>query len=329
MRRLTPQKRMVPVKSIKRLAVALFALPLLGAGSCGVKQTERLPAQEVIPLQTATLEELVARLQQQADSVTSLNAETELRPSTGSAYSGVIEKYHDVKAFILAERRSTAADGAGRHIRLIGQAPIVRKNIFDMVADDERFRIYIPTKNKFIVGPTRLERRSDNPIENLRPQHLFSALFPQAPQPGAHTLREENEWGGQRYYGVTEILRTGDGELTFHRRWWFERTQLRLVRLQEYDAQGRLLADIHYSDWREVAGVPFPHQIELVRPHDDYRLKVIVKELALNEPLPPERFQLERPQGVELVELEEESEGDSQPQPQTRTSQKSPAETSR
>lgn len=285
-------------------------------GECGVKKTERLPPERILPLQTATLEELVARLEQQAKEVTTINAVTELVPSTGSAYSGVIEQYHDVRAFVLARRE--AADPGGetgvrQQIRLIGQAPVVRKNIFDMVADEETFHIFIPPRNKFIEGRNELTRRSKKPIENLRPQHLFEAVFPAAPWRNTPHLLEENEFAGRRYYGVSEIVLADSGRMTLHRKWWFERSQLELVRVQRFDPEGHLIADIHYGDWREAAGVLYPHEIELVRPREDYRLKLLVKELTLNQPIEEKKFHLERPAGVELVRLVEEPDTDPEP----------------
>ncbi|MBI4466056.1 MAG: hypothetical protein HY656_01340 [Acidobacteria bacterium] len=304
----------MPGKSLKLATLALCSLPLLGLGGCGVKKTERLPAEKVLTLRTATLEELVGRLRQQAEAVTFINAQTELVPSTGSAYSGVIEEYHDVRAFVLAERRPEGAANR-HHIRVIGQAPLVRKNIFDMAADDREFRIFLPTKNKFIVGPTRLARRSEKPIENLRPQHLLEALFLSAPQrqPLALLFLEENEFAGRRYYAVTEMAQPEDSPEARYpiwqlsRKWWFDRTDLSLVRAQRFDAEGRLLADVHYHGWGKTDGVSYPREIELVRPQEDYRLKLLVKELKLNQPLPAERFELERPAGVELVELNDDA----------------------
>ena len=52
-----------------------------------------------------------------------------LRPTAGSEYSGVIQEYHEVKAFVLVRR---PAD-----IRMIGQAPVIGKTIFDMTSDGE------------------------------------------------------------------------------------------------------------------------------------------------------------------------------------------------
>lgn len=309
----------------RRLQIAglvLVILPLLGFPGCRVKTTRQLPPEKVLPLETATLEELLARLRQQAQAVHSINAVAELVPSTGSAYSGVIEEYHDVRAFVLAQQQPGGSAGngaggaAGRQIRMIGQAPVVRKNVFDMVADDESFQIFLPTKNKFLVGPTRLERRSAKPIENLRPQHLLEALFLSAPAPDPLTalFLEENEFEGRRYYAVTEITRKDPRTQAesalwrVTRKWWFDRTDLALVRVQRFDAGGLLVADIHYAQWREESGVPFPHEIELVRPQDDYRLRLIIKQVRLNEPLAAEKFKLEKPPGVEVVELKPEPE---------------------
>ncbi|MFB3140857.1 MAG: hypothetical protein ACE1Z1_06660 [Candidatus Acidiferrales bacterium] len=303
-------------RTTRMATLALLALPVLGGAGCAVKKTTRLSPQQIRPLLSATLEELLSKLQQQAAAVHSLNAVTELVPSTGSAYSGVIEQYRDVRAFVLAQRSVNSSDSShprrwrGQQIRMIGQAPIVRKKIFDMVADDHSFRIHLPTKHKFIVGPTTLTRRSDKPMENLRPQHLLEALFPAAPLAGALHLLEENEFSGRRYYAVSEVVHEAGEDGRLARKWWFDRTDLALVRVQRFGPSGRLLADIHYARWQDAGGVPYPRTIELIRPHDDYRLKLLIKELTLNEPLAPEKFHLEKPAGAELVELKEKDQSD-------------------
>ncbi len=296
-------------RTTRMATLALLALPVLGGAGCAVKKTTRLSPQQIRPLLSATLEELLLKLQQQAAAVHSLNAVTELVPSTGSAYSGVIEQYRDVRAFVLAQQ-SVNPSGHTRQIRMIGQAPIVRKKIFDMVADDHSFRIHLPTKHKFIVGPTTLTHRSDKPMENLRPQHLLEALFPAAPLAGALHLLEENEFSGRRYYAVLEVVYEAGEGWRLARKWWFDRTDLALVRVQRFGPSGRLLADIHYAQWQDADGVSYPRTIELIRPHDDYRLKLLIKELTLNEPLAPEKFHLEKPAGAELVELKEKDQTD-------------------
>jgi hypothetical protein len=56
-------------------------------------------------------------------------------------------------------------------VRVIGQAPVVAKDIFDMVSDGKEFRIYIPSrKTRSWSGPRRSRALRSKPIENLRPQ---------------------------------------------------------------------------------------------------------------------------------------------------------------
>ncbi|MGH9650642.1 MAG: DUF4292 domain-containing protein, partial [Terriglobales bacterium] len=297
--------------TLKKLALVaglgVLVAQLSGFQGCGkVKKTKTQPQ---APLQTATLKELVAKLNHLHSAVTSINAEAELVPTTGSAYSGVIEEYHDVRTFVLAQREYNATDNPreaeSEKIRMIGQAPIVRKTVFDMTADSREFRIHLPTKNKFIIGPAALERRSEKPIENLRPQHLLEALFIAAPWTNTPLLLEENEFSDRRYYAVTEVVLGRRGEVTLHRKWWFDRSDLQMTRAQRFGPGGELLADIHYSEWRDVGGTPFPHRIEVVRPHDDYRLALVFKKVALNQPLEPKQFVLEKPDSAELVEVKE------------------------
>lgn len=298
-----------------RKAVVFFlwlalSLTLAGCGVVQVKKTEKLPPEKVLPLRTATLEELLARLNEQQESVLSLNAVAELAPSTGSAYSGVIEEYHDVRAFLLAVRQPENPQAGDAHpgwsshrVRLIGQAPVVRRTLFDMVADDERFKVLIPSKNKFIVGPNSATRQAKSPIENLRPQHLFDAVFLQAPYPDTPVVLEENEVGGRRLYAVSEIVLGDKGQFLLNRKWWFERSRLELVRFQRFGEDGRLLADVHFGDWLAGNAGPYPTSIELVRPQEDYRLKLFIKELTLNEPIEAEKFALEQPAGTELIDV--------------------------
>jgi hypothetical protein len=169
------------------------------------------------------------------------------------------------------------------------------------VSDGESFRIFIPSKNKFLVGPTRLERAAKKPIENLRPQHLVEALF-WTELPPAGALFEEFDAPPARYYILTE-LRGGGAEIA--RRVWFERSELRLARIQLFGARGRLQADIFYGEWTAGDGgaAAYPRNIRIVRPHDDYQLGIRVTKLALNEPIDADRFRLEQPPGTELVDL--------------------------
>src|SRR6202790_663572 len=179
-----------------RIWVLLLAfLAMQAAGCITIKRRTEVKKEEIRPQLESSEEKLLASYNQQARVVQSLQATVDLIPSTGTTYSGVIEEYHDVPGFILAQRPGM--------VRVIGQAPVVAKNIFDMVSDGKEFRIYIPSKNSFLVGSTTLARPSNKPLENLRPNHIVDALFwPEFPS-GAKVLFEQFDYDPGRYYFLT------------------------------------------------------------------------------------------------------------------------------
>ena len=262
------------------------------------------------PLQTATREDLIAQYNREADAVTSINASVTMTLTAGSAYSGVIKQYHQVSGFILAEKPAK--------IRVIGQAPVVGTNIFDMESDGQTFNIFIPSQNKFLTGPASLERSSAKPIENLRPQHLTSAIFWQSIPDDAPVLMENASEADGEYYVLIVVRITGrsDGappEATARTNWeiarkiWFNRTDLRISRLETYDAGGKIASDIRYTGWDAFGSVKYPRQIGLNRPANDYALQIGITKATFNEPLPDDRFVLAKPAGAELVKVGETS----------------------
>jgi len=285
----------------------------VAAISCGcggaVSTKHNVAPTQIVVAKDATREELLEKYNTMAKSVKSVNATVELKPIGGSNYSGVIEEYHEVKAFLLAERPA--------YIRMIGQAPVIGKTVFDMASDADSFRVSIPSKNKFLVGSIALERTSSKPIENLRPQHLLDALLWSEIRKEEDVLFEEFNDEKARYYVLT-VLR-GGYQREILRKIWFNRTDLQVARLQEFGPKGALLSDVLYSDWEPLVGdqkqiadgapavTAFPHAIQITRPHDDYRLDLHVTKLTLNEDIPADRFKLEQPAGSELVHVGEDT----------------------
>jgi hypothetical protein len=270
------------------------------------------PGEAPGPLMTATKADLVARYNTHAAAVTSLNATVAMQLTAGSAYSGVIEQYHEVNGFILASRPSS--------IRVIGQAPVVGKNVFDMVSDGKTFRIFIPSKNKFLEGRADLERPAKKPIENLRPQHLVEALLWAPILSERPVLFEEANEAAGRYYILTVIRPEGGG--TFEssnlttsaaahwevaRKIWFHRSGLDVARIENFASEGKVGSDVHYGEWEPAGAINYPRQISLSRPGDDYKLEISIKKVMLNEIITPERFVLEQPPGTDLVRVGEDA----------------------
>ena len=292
-------------------------LATLAAISCGchtgggIKNTTKYGPGARPVVKDATREELLEQYNSIARNTKTLNATVELKPTAGSKYGGVIDEYHEVKAFLLAARPA--------EIRVIGQAPVIGTTVFDMASDGEIFRVSIPSKNKFLVGPVAQERASSKPIENLRPQHLLDALlWLEVRKEESVTLREYND-ENSRYYVLT-VLR-GGYQVEVLREIWFDRADLLVSRLQTFGPKGLLLSDVHLANWEPIdnaAGqsaaaqvlgtASFPRAIRIDRPHDDYKLDLQITKISLNEAIPVERFKLEQPAGAELVRVGEATE---------------------
>src|SRR5437879_4675035 len=302
---------------MRRVKTCLFLVTLAPIscschpGKVVTGHTKLAPSQ--IPVtKDATREELLEAYNQMARGTKTLNATVELKPTAGSKYSGVIDEYHEVKAFLLAARPA--------QIRVIGQAPVVGTTVFDMASDGEVFRVSIPSKKKFLVGSVAVEHASSKPIENLRPHHLLDALlWPEIHKAESVTMREFNDENA-RYYILT-VLR-GGYQVEVLREIWFDRSDLQVARLLTFGPKGVLLSDVRLADWQppdNAAGqgaaatpsngaVAFPRAIRIERPHDDYKLDLQITKITLNEEIPAERFKLEQPAGAELVHVGENAE---------------------
>jgi outer membrane lipoprotein-sorting protein len=310
--------------------VAVMAAAVFACGCAVSHKTVVKPGDAPAKLLTASKDELIGRYNQQAQSVTSLNATVSMKLIAGSAYSGVIEQYHEVNGFILAAKPA--------NIRVIGQAPVVGKNVFDMVSDGDTFHIYIPSKSEFIEGPDNLTRQASKPIENLRPQHLIDALLWEPVPAGVPVLLEEASEGASRSYVLTAIRApsgenatnsgtAGSSDWEIARKIWFDRTNLQIVRVENFAPGGKVVSDVHYLNWLSIAATPnasqasntatsaesamatltYPHEIAISRPSDDYQLHIAVKKLTVNEPIAADRFVLKQPPGTKLIHPDEDA----------------------
>jgi hypothetical protein len=300
---------------MRRVKTCLL-LATLAAISCGCGGGKVVTGHTVVTqkpvAKEATREELLEAYNLIARSTKTLSATVEMKPTAGSKYSGIIDEYHEVKAFLLAARPA--------QIRVIGQAPVIGTTVFDMASDGETFRVSIPSKNKFLIGLVAVERASSKPIENLRPQHLLEALlWTEIRKEEAVTLKEFND-ENTRYYILT-VLR-GGYQVEVLREIWFERSDLHVARLQTFGPKGLLISDIRMAEWQPSdnalaqtasatpsnAAALFPRAIRIERPHDDYKLDLQVTKVILNEEIPAERFKLEQPAGAEWIRVGEATE---------------------
>ena len=289
------------------------------SGCAASHKTVVKPGQAPAAVQTATREQLIENYNRQAEAIQTLNAGVAMKLTSGSAYSGVIEQYHEVNGFLLAARPAS--------IRVIGQAPVISKNIFDMVSDGKTFEISIPSKHKFVTGPVNVRRPSSKPIENLRPQHLTDALLWAALTTQSTVLFEESSEANVRYYVLTVLRaptgvnRAADSATDFEiaEKIWFDRADLHVARVEGFAAGGVVGSDVRYSDWQPAGERSYPRQIDIARPGEDYQLAIHINKLTLNAPLAADAFTLKQLAGEDLVRVGED--GSEKTEPATKEPQ--------
>src|SRR6476659_6636984 len=158
------------MRTLSRFRVLGFLLVVLPLTGC-LFRSRRVERQlSTAPLKAATQAELIEYLNSQAAKIKSLQATVDIDTSVGGIKKGKVTDYQQIRGYILARKPSM--------LRMIGLMPIVRNHAFDMVSDGRDFKLWIPPRNRFVVGRNDIATHNlEQPLENLRPQHIYEALI--------------------------------------------------------------------------------------------------------------------------------------------------------
>jgi outer membrane lipoprotein-sorting protein len=264
------------------------------------------PKRAIVPLKSATQEELVAEIDKMAAAVKTMSATVDIDTTVGGEKKGKVTEYQQIRGYILVQKPAM--------LRMIGLLPIVRNRAFDMVSDGKGFKLSIPPKNRFITGSNQLTKISNNTLENLRPQVIYEALLMPAIDPrneiavleqGRQEVQDDHTKNTttQPNYHIVVLRRGSHGEWQLYRKIFFNRADLQPYRQTIYDDQGAIVTDATYSNVQDYNGVRFPSLISIERPQEEYSIALKMVKLTLNEPLKPEQFELEAPAGATVTVL--------------------------
>jgi outer membrane lipoprotein-sorting protein len=287
-----------------RGAVILLAiLPLTG---CLFHSRIVEPPFISVQLKTATQQQLIDYINTQASSIQSMQATVDIDTTVGGIKKGKVTDYEEIRGYVLARKPAM--------LRMIGLMPIVRNKAFDMVSDGEGFKLWIPPKNRFVVGRNDVETHNPSqPLENLRPQHIYDALLLRHIDPENEIAVLENDTElvteaksrkVSRADYIVDVIHKGNKGWTLSRKIVFSRTDLLPHRQLLYDEQGNVATNAVYGNYKQDNGIDFPWQIEIARPHEEYDITLNIVKLDLNQPLPDDKFVLEQPAGAEVVHLD-------------------------
>ena len=279
-------------------AEIVLILLLLCPASCISRKRVLPEEQRLLPAKTATRAQLVQDLEARSNSIQTLQGTVFLDLSGGGAKSGVLTEYHQTTGYVVVDRP--------KQIRFKVVAPIVLSTIADMVSDGRQYWVSIPVKNQFLVGDVNAPANSKTALANLRPQHLLDGLFidvrPYLNKAQVKSVLEETVQGRRSYY-VFSFINIGGSEAQLMEKLWIDRTDMQISRKQVFAKEGRLETDVEYSDYQSEGGESFPQTVVIQRPLEEYTVKMTFQKAALNQKLAEDTFNLERPEGSELVRL--------------------------
>ena len=290
-----------PLRPLRGLLL-LAILPLCGCLFRSRKVELKLSS---APLKTATQQELIDAVNLQAARIRTLQATVDIDTSVGGANRGKVTDYKEIRGYVLARKPAM--------LRLIGLLPIVRNRAFDMVSDGKEFKLWIPPKNRFVIGRNDAETPNPKqPLENVRPQNLYEALLIREIDPekeiavlenGYETVLDSKRHQYQQPDYEILVIRKGKNSWFLSRKIIFTRTDLQIHRQKIYNEQGILASEVHYGEYKDYDGISFPKQIEIERPQEEYDITLNMVKLELNKPLTDEQFDLQQPPGAEVVRL--------------------------
>lgn len=297
------------LRIVSRLAAITALAPSLLLSGCFIFFTTRKLPVPMAPavVKTLTPEELVSHLNQRWDALDTMTAKVEMLTSVLRTKEGVAKDYTRVGGIIVMRKPEK--------LRVLGRAPVISLELFDMASDGHTFTLYIPSKNVAYKGSTTLKKKSPNQYENLRPGFFLDALVVRGLAPDEfYSVTSDSETiedsAKKHLYFVPEyvlsVTRHIPGShrdqpvrvITFHRE------DLLPYEQDLYDSEGNLETHVTYRDYRDFGTGLYPATVTIKRPLEDSQIVMLVEKVTENVPVPSDEFEVQVPQGVEIKNLE-------------------------
>jgi outer membrane lipoprotein-sorting protein len=256
------------------------------------------------PLKAATQQDLIEYVNTHAAKIQSMQATVDIDASAADLKNGRVTDYKEIRGYVLARKPAM--------LRMKGLLPLVRNTAFDMVSDGQEFKLWLPTKNKFVIGANNADNyQPDKRLENMRPQYIYDALLIPAIgadeiavlENGYETVLDAKKHRVEQPDYELAVIRNGPNGWYLSRRIEFSRTDLLPHRQRIYDQQGNVVTDVHYQGYKDYAGTTFPSTIEIERPRENYDIALSIIKLEINKALTDDQFALEQPSGADVVHL--------------------------
>ena len=284
---------------------------MLGMSGCAsmLVSKRKLPLPVAPPnVQTATADELVARINDQWEKFESLTATVEILASHLKTQEGTATDYPTFRANLLLSKPDK--------LRILGRLPVLQTTMFDLGTDGTNFKLVVPHNNKVYEGLNASKGTSPNWYENLRPGPIFSAMVIRGLEKDdlysviSQTVTMEDTANKRliaepEYVLNIQRLKPNSQELYPVRVIHIHREDLMPYQEDLYDEKGSLETQVIYGAYKAFEGTKFPGTITLKRPLEEYQLVMSVEQVILNPnpTLTDEMFQVKIPEGYTVQEM--------------------------
>ena len=294
-------------------AVALLLPVMTGCLSHTRKlQTVRPPS----VVENADAAQLVDGLNRSYAAVNSMTATVDFQASVGGTHKGKVTDYTSFRGYILLQKPEM--------LRVLGLVPVLRTTAFDLASDGNTFKLLIPPQHKAIEGKTTVEKKSANPLMNLRPNVFFDSMLIRGIAPDEQVIlttdtntiqdRKTKSWYEERDYLLSIVRAKAETpantptdtlrQLVPVRVIRFNRANLTPIEQDIYDKDGAIETQTLYGRSQTFGTEKFPGTITIKRPLEEYQIVLTVQKLVLNQPLANDQFQLKIPEGTSVQELQ-------------------------
>lgn len=279
----------------------LSILLLTGCGAVRERQqVETPPAYE--EAQTASLSELIELINSNYasfDNVIVSSFEVEL--TGGSVDEGYLERYRKANGYLVAERPEAI------FVNILN--PLTNSSVLTMASRQERFQVWIPSRNQYVTGDTDVPSEEENPIYNVRPSHILEGIMVDPVPTVSEDLKyylEEDQDTRFKYYVISIVREEPNSPvLNLVRRLWIERSQMSLVR-QRYYRDGSTVSVVYYGEPVEVEGALVSSVVTIERPQDRYQIRFQFdpEKVQVDQEIKEDAFFISQPPGAELIEVD-------------------------
>jgi outer membrane lipoprotein-sorting protein len=250
-------------------------------------------------VQDASLDDVLQQVDDRYKVLQSMTAIVRISTSTGSNLKGVVEESIDFKGAIILQNP--------QQIRVIMNDPLLGSSILDMVSDGKSFKMLIPPKDCAITGSDVVTNPSQKGLYALRPAVILDSLLIRGLEPDQIVSRTQDSRTFENPKKKNDFIEEPDYDLEFLsspkgvvartlRVIHIGRTTMLPYRQDIYDADGNVVTQASYSNYKKFGDINFPSTIVIKRPLDELGLTITVtKVTTINQPLPDDQFKLDIP----------------------------------